>query len=372
LIVTTLPLALPLLGCPGDDTSTTDDGPNATTTGLATGTTAPTPATSSTGEAESSGDGSSSNGSSGGTTAADSTTTGAADTATTTGGIAVCGNNSIEGAEVCDLAQLNGETCQSLGFQGGQLGCLLTCEDYNLLGCFICGNEVVDIAEDCEETVHEDITCESLGFEAGDVTCGADCLYDTTECSICGDGVQQGPEQCDGVDLDGETCMSLGFDMGNLGCVLGTCTYAVGGCSGGQYVQDFEAGVLPPEFTPGGNADWVVDGTSPIAGAFSAHSGAIIDSQNSTMEISANYAIAGELRFFHEESTEGSFDFLRFFVDGVEVMSWSGVNAAVEFVEPVAAGAHTFEWQYTKDGSISSGADTVWIDDLQMVNGVPM
>jgi hypothetical protein len=181
------------------------------------------------------------------------------------GEIAVCGNNVIEGSEVCDLAQVNGETCQSLGYQGGQLGCLLTCTDYNLLGCFICGNEVVDIAEDCEGgVVPEDVTCESLGYQAGDVVCGADCLYDLSECSICGDGVEQGPEDCDGIDFGGDTCATIGFDGGNLACNLASCTFNVGGCMGGQYVQDFEVGVMPPEFTLGGNANWLVDNMMPI------------------------------------------------------------------------------------------------------------
>jgi len=110
---------------------------------------------------------------------------------------AVCGNNVIEDEEVCDLAQVNGETCESLGYEGGQLGCMLTCDAYNLLGCFICGNEVIDLAEDCEGEVPEDVTCESLGFQDGFVTCGDDCLYDTSECSVCGDGIAAGFEACD-------------------------------------------------------------------------------------------------------------------------------------------------------------------------------
>ena len=112
------------------------------------------------------------------TVAVDDSTTAGPTTMTgpgTTGEVSVCGNNIIEGDESCDLAQVNGETCESLGYQGGQLGCLLTCEDYNLLGCFICGNEVIDIAEDCEGSVPEEVDCESLGFQDGFVTCGDDC-----------------------------------------------------------------------------------------------------------------------------------------------------------------------------------------------------
>ncbi len=291
-----------------------------------------------------------------------------------TGEVAVCNNNVIEGDEVCDLSQVNGETCQSLGYQGGQLGCLLTCTDYNLLGCFICGNEVIDIAEDCEgEFVPEDVTCQSMGYEAGTVTCGTDCLYDVSDCSICGDGIQAGPEQCDGIDFDGQTCASIGFDEGNLACNLASCTFNVSGCSGGQYIQDFEAGVMPPEFTQGGNLPWVVDNNVPIAGGFSAHSGAITHNQTSSMSITANFAAAGNITFSHRESTEACCDFLRFFMDGAQVMQWSGNTMVVGNQNtPVAAGMHTFEWRYVKDGSVNTGSDRVWVDNINLTPGVPI
>jgi hypothetical protein len=371
----TLPLPLALAGCPGDDPTPADDGLETTSaadsSSSGAGSSVGPDDTTTTGVADSS---------TGGTTAVattepESSSSGpVAETGdSTTGVISVCGNNVIEGDEVCDLAQVNGETCQSLGYQGGQLGCLLTCTEYNLLGCFICGNEVVDIAEDCEGTVPEDLDCEALGYQAGEVTCGADCLYDTTECSICGDGIQQGPEACDGIDYGGNTCQSIGFDEGTLGCNLASCTYNVSGCSGGQYTQDFEVGVMPPEFTVGGNVAFTVDGTMPIAGGFSAHNGDIGDNQSSTMSLTASFAAAGTISFWHRESTEACCDFLQFRVDGVQVMQWSGqAGVAAQFNHNVGAGMHTIEWVYDKDVSLSPGSDTVWVDDIQLIPGVPI
>jgi hypothetical protein len=291
----------------------------------------------------------------------------------TTGEISVCGNNVIEGDEACDLAQVNGETCESLGYQGGELGCLLTCEDYNLLGCFICGNEVVDIAEDCEGEIPEDLDCETLGFEAGEVTCGADCLYDTTECSICGDGIQQGPEDCDGIDYGGETCASIGFDEGNLGCNLATCQFVYTGCSGGMYFQDFESGPpLPPEFTTGGAMMWSVTDMNVINGSFSATSNDLGEGQNNFMQMQASFAIAGNISFMHDEDSEGSFDYLEFWMDGALQMEWSGQNQPAMYMQAVPAGMHTFEWRYTKDGIVSVGLDRVWVDDITLTGGVPI
>jgi hypothetical protein len=229
-LVLFLPLALG--ACPSDDSvddTANDTGP--VSTGAQSSSTGPAPSTSaedttSTGQASSS--------SSSTAAATDASSSGGSTEESgdsTTEGIQICGNNVIEGNELCDLAQVNDETCQSLGYQGGELGCLLTCDEYNLLGCFICGNDFIDIAEDCEGgVVPEEITCESLGYEGGALLCGVDCLYDTDDCSICGDGIRQGPESCDGIDLGGEDCTSLGLSGGSLACNLTGCSFDPTGC----------------------------------------------------------------------------------------------------------------------------------------------
>jgi hypothetical protein len=367
-----LPLVVMVTACTNNTVGTTADETSTTAEATTTGASTTTEASTSSGPAD--GTSSGAQESSGTTAPVDDTSTGTPTTSGgSTGGISVCGNNVIEGDEVCDLAQVNGETCTSLGYQGGQLGCLLTCTDYNLLGCFICGNEVVDIAEDCETTVPEDLDCEALGYEAGEVTCGADCLFDTSECSICGDGVQQGPENCDGIDYGGETCASIGFDMGDLGCNLATCQFVYTGCSGGQYFQDFEGGPpLPPEFTTGGSLDWSVTNMNVINGTYSATSNDLGEGQNNFMHLDASFAIAGTISFWHDEDSEGSFDYLEFWMDGVMQQEWSGQNVAAMYMQAVPVGMHTFEWRYTKDGIVSVGLDRVWVDDITLTGGVPI
>jgi len=115
-----------------------------------------------------------------------------------------------------------------------------------------------------------------------------------------------------------------------------------------------------------------VNNTMPVNGMFSAHNGDINDSQTSSMSLTALFGAAGTVSFWHRESTESSFDYLRFFVDGVELVQWSGTNAAAMYMTNVAGGMHTFEWRYSKDGSLSSGSDTVWVDDIALVPGVPI
>lgn len=319
------------------------------------------------------------------TDATDSTGNGSATTASTdpdtgdtgvssTGEVTICNNNILEGDEVCDLNQLNGETCASLGYQGGVLGCLLTCQDYNLLGCFICGNEVVDIAEDCEgDVVEKDATCQSFGYQAGSVTCGADCLYDLSDCSICGDGITAGPEQCDGIDYDGQTCASIGFDGGTLGCNLAQCQFVYSGCFGGQYLQNFESGPpMPAEFSVGPIDPWFVDSMNPITGTYSARSGALAAGGITDLQLTADFPVAGNISFDHETSCANGADFLEFYIDGIYQADWSGITAAANFSTPVAAGQHTFRWRFNRAGFINKGQNAVWVDDIALTGGVPL
>lgn len=293
----------------------------------------------------------------------------------TTGEITVCGNNIIEGDEVCDLNQLNGETCASLGYEGGVLGCLLTCTDYNLLGCFICGNEVIDIAEDCEGGfVPEEVTCQSLGFEAGWVECGDDCLYDTSECSICGDGIQSGPEDCDGIDFGGETCMSIGFDGGNLGCNLAQCQFVYSGCVGGQYVQNFEGGmgIMPGEFSLAGTADWYVDDVDPIDGTYSARSGNLPGGGTSDLNLTVDCPAVGDITFDYLTSCDNGFDFLEFRIDGILDQQWSGVFPINSHMAPLGAGMHTLQWRFNRQAFGNEGLDAVFVDNITIAGCVPL
>lgn len=288
------------------------------------------------------------------------------------GGPAMCGNGVQEGAELCDGEDFGEVTCETKGFTAGVLVCGESCMTYGTDGCYTCGNGLLEVAEDCDGPLGAGVTCETAGFTEGTIACdGVTCQYDTSGCSLCGNGVVEGAEPCDTDDFGGMTCADAGFDGGDLGCDPAACSLDLSGCSGGMYTQDFEGGVIPSEFDSTGNALWLDDSSNPIAGSFSAGSGDISDSQTSTLSLAVSYAIAGTVAFQHEEATESSFDYLRFVVDNVEQQSWSGTNAAAMASYPVAAGNHTFEWRYTKDGSVSTAQDRVWIDNLVLTGGVP-
>ena len=128
---------------------------------------------------------------------------------------------------------------------------------------------------------------------------------------------------------------------------------------------DFETGAIGNiAYTNGGNLPWEVSDYLPITGTYSLMAPqALANSQSSSFTVTATTS-AGDMTFNYKVSSEGSFDYLNFYVDGNLVDRWSGSVTATQFSYTVTAGEHQFTWEYDKDGSVSSGDDVAWIDDI--------
>ncbi|MHC4175639.1 MAG: hypothetical protein ACYST5_22235, partial [Planctomycetota bacterium] len=74
--------------------------------------------------------------------------------------------------------------------------------------------------------------------------------------------------------------------------------------------------------------------------------------------------VSGNITFYRKISSEPKGDYLKFYIDGVEKGKWAGKVDWAELSFPVKAGTRTFEWTYSKNGSVSVGMDTAWIDDI--------
>lgn len=64
-----------------------------------------------------------------------------------------CGNGIVEGMEQCDRSDLDDQTCETLGYDGGTLGCTESCL-FDAAGCSgadSCGNGALDDGEDCDD-----------------------------------------------------------------------------------------------------------------------------------------------------------------------------------------------------------------------------
>ncbi|MBM3436046.1 MAG: T9SS type A sorting domain-containing protein, partial [Bacteroidetes bacterium] len=91
-------------------------------------------------------------------------------------------------------------------------------------------------------------------------------------------------------------------------------------------------------------------------------SGDINDNQNTWLSLEYDIFGNDSISFWYKVSSEGSYDYLRFYIDGNELSSWSGDVAWQRIAFPVTAGTHIFKWQYDKDYSVSSGSDCAWVD----------
>lgn len=117
-------------------------------------------------------------------------------------------------------------------------------------------------------------------------------------------------------------------------------------------------------FTTGGNANWFVQTAEKHDGQDAVRSGAIGNSQSSWMQTTITGA--KQVSFWWKVSSESNYDFLKFYVDGVEKKSISGTggNWSQETVQVTGTGTHTLKWQYSKDGSVNNGSDCGWVDQL--------
>lgn len=128
---------------------------------------------------------------------------------------------------------------------------------------------------------------------------------------------------------------------------------------------DFEDGAVPAQFTGGNSqADWVIDLTEAHSGIGSLRSGAISHNDTSAVQIAFNSVQGEHLMFAFRTSTENKYDWLYFYIDGVQQGNWAGEHAWTQVHYPVAPGSHVATWKYIKDYSTNSNSDCVWIDDI--------
>lgn len=114
-------------------------------------------------------------------------------------------------------------------------------------------------------------------------------------------------------------------------------------------------------WTTGGDVNWYSQTVTSYYDGDAAQSGQISDNQNSYLQTTVSGP--GNLSFYWKVDSEVNNDFLRFYIDGVEQSgSLSGSTAWAQKSYVVAAGAHTLQWVYTKNGSVNSGADAGWVD----------
>ncbi|MDP1808158.1 MAG: S8 family peptidase [Actinomycetota bacterium] len=136
----------------------------------------------------------------------------------------------------------------------------------------------------------------------------------------------------------------------------------------GTFSDGFETGQVSKTFTQGGNANWLATSATSAGGAYSARSGAIEDAQTSELSLTQVFESAATISFNYRVSSEAGYDYLDFYIDGVRQLHLSGDSGWAEASYSVAPGEHVLKWLYTKDGSVSSGSDAAFIDNILLPN----
>ena len=126
-------------------------------------------------------------------------------------------------------------------------------------------------------------------------------------------------------------------------------------------------------WTSGGNAQWFGQNAVTHDGEAAAKSGAISHSQETWMETTV--VGPGPLSFWWKVSSESSYDYLEFYINGVRQttrisgeVGWQVQNYTL------GTGTQVLRWRYMKDGSVNFGQDRAWVDEVSYVptSGPPL
>ncbi len=109
---------------------------------------------------------------------------------------------------------------------------------------------------------------------------------------------------------------------------------------------------------------WTIQDSESYTGSYAAKAGEIGHDQETSLSLALEVTAPGNLSFFYKVSSEANYDFLRFYIDGIQQGEWSG-NVSWSYQESlIAPGPHTFTWTYVKDQGTDGGSDTAWLDHI--------
>jgi subtilisin family serine protease len=129
--------------------------------------------------------------------------------------------------------------------------------------------------------------------------------------------------------------------------------------------EGFETGnFLAYPWIQSGNQAWTIQSADVFSGTYAAKSGTITHNQTSTMSIIITILTAGNITFYQKVSSEPNYDYLYFYIDGVQQGAWAGSIDWTSRSFPVTIGNHEFKWTYYKDGAVSTGSDCGWVDHI--------
>jgi hypothetical protein len=134
----------------------------------------------------------------------------------------------------------------------------------------------------------------------------------------------------------------------------------------GRVMEDFETNTFTTYPWVNSSNAWIIVNSNVYAGTYSAKSkNNLSNNGSSALQITLTALSDGNISYFRNVSSEDGYDFFNFYIDGVEKESISGTTGSWALSSfPVAAGSHTYKFEYKKDNSQISGSDCAWIDNI--------
>jgi alpha-tubulin suppressor-like RCC1 family protein len=181
--------------------------------------------------------------------------------------------------------------------------------------------------------------------------------------------------QFNGTNLDGATNTSLALsnmqfaNEGNYALVASNAFGAAVTTTAYLNVVDFTESLNATNliWSSGGNQPWYPETSTTHDGVAALQSGAIIGSQQSTVQTTVNGP--GTLIFWWKVSSEINNDYVNFSVDGAEQSRISGTVNWRQQTYYLTPGTHTLAWNYSKNATVNSGSDAAWLDQVSYVAG---
>ncbi len=133
-----------------------------------------------------------------------------------------------------------------------------------------------------------------------------------------------------------------------------------------QYTDNFGTGnfsAIPWRTNSPGGAPWFIETNIVSGGRYAAQSGAITNSQSSTLSLEI-FTQAGTAAFDYKVSSEANWDWLEFSLNGQLISRWSGEAGWSTYYFQVPAGTNLYQWTYGKDPTLSAGLDAAFISNL--------
>ena len=136
-----------------------------------------------------------------------------------------------------------------------------------------------------------------------------------------------------------------------------------------EWKWDFESGSFSSDWAQCSSSCWSIQSSNALVGSQTAKAATITHNQVTSMTLDVSSLPAGSGTFNYQVSSEGSFDYLNFCVDNTGCSrysytnQWSGITSGTHTFS-ITSSTSTLTWAYSKDGSVNSGSDTAWVDEI--------